>query len=86
MTFALFILVFGAFLLIILNLLPVATALPSEFASSFSTLVSTMKAWDSIFPISELLTVVSLVVTFHIAVLLFKLFRWVIHLIRGNNA
>lgn len=86
MTFILFLLAFGAFMLVVLNLLPVSTPLPQPFVDSFNTIVGSMKAWDFIFPITELLTLVVLVTAFHVVVLLFKLFRWIIHVVRGSHS
>jgi len=83
MTLILFFIAFTSFLLVILNLLPVASALPSPFVQGFTNIVSNMKAWDAIFPISELLTVVTIVVSVHLAIMFFKFVRWVIHLVRG---
>jgi len=86
MTFLIFILGFSTLLIVILNLLPQAVPLSAGFASAFSQIVASMKAWDSIFPISELLQLVAFVAIFESLILLFRLFRWVLHLVRGGNA
>lgn len=84
MTLLLFFIAFTSFLLIALNLLPDASPLSANFIDGFTSIVASMKAWDSIFPITQLLQVVALIATFHIAMLLFKMVRWSIHLVRGH--
>lgn len=86
MTFLIFIIAFITLLFTILNLLPVATPLSATFASSFTQIVASMKAWNTIFPISELLALVAFVAVFESLLLLFKFVRWVVHLARGGNS
>jgi len=86
MTFLIFIIGFIAFVIVILNVLPTAVPLSPLFANSFSSIVASMKAWDAIFPIHELLTLVAFVAIFESLILLFKFIKWTVHILRGGNA
>lgn len=85
MTFALFIIAFVVFFFGALNLLPPIEPLPVEFINGFQSIVGAMKAWDSIFPITELLALVIFVVTFDLALWLFKWVIRIIHIVRGTG-
>lgn len=70
----------------ILNLLPVAGTLSPAFASGLTLIVSNMKAWNGLFPISELLTAVGIMASFYLAKYGWKGFKWVISVVRGGGA
>lgn len=69
-----------------LNILPVASGLSTEFASSFTLIVSQMKAWDSLFPITELFACVVTITSFYLAVYGFKVVKWVVAVVRGGGS
>ncbi len=85
MTFALFIIAFIIFFFAALNLLPTASVLPTDFVDGFTLIVSNMKAWDAIFPITELLTAVSILASFYLFKYLVKVIKWVIGVVRGTG-
>jgi len=85
MTFALFLVAFITLFFILLNVLPVAGPLSADFVTSFELIISHMKAWDTVFPITELLTASSFLATFYIAKYLFKVIKWVIGVVRGTG-
>lgn len=85
MTFAIFIIAFVIFFFAALNLLPVAEPLPQEFIDGFTLIVSNMKAWDAVFPITQLLTAVSILASFYFFKYFVKLIKWVVGVVRGTG-
>jgi len=75
-------LVLGLFILG-LNLLPVAGLLSPNVASGLTFIVGQMKAWNFIFPISEMLILVGVIAGLELGILAFKFFRWGVHYLRG---
>lgn len=86
MTFFLFFTFFIAIFILLLNFLPVAVPLSSTFSVSFATLVASMKAWNFILPIDELFQVFVFLIVFESLILLFKIIRWIVHLVRGHES
>jgi len=85
MTFAIFIiLVLGVFIGL-LNVLPNATALGFSFQAAISSIVGFMNAWDYLFPIHELLTIVAIFIGFEIAVWIWHVSWKVVKFIRGHS-
>jgi len=84
MTLLAFFIAFSAFFLTLLNLLPEGD-LPIQISESFTLIVGHMKAWNSVFPVTELLQVVAAVVFFEIVLLGWKITKWLIHIIRGSG-
>lgn len=66
-----------------LSLLPIG-GLPSEVVSAAQSLGGYMAAWNTILPVSTMITIVGLVVTMKIAVFSFRIGLYVVHLIRGS--
>lgn len=58
--------------------------MPAPVLSSLTFIVGLMNAWTWLFPVGTLLTVVGLSISFHLALVLFDLAIWIIHLIRGK--
>lgn len=85
MTFAIFFIAFIALFFAGLNFLPNAEPLPSGFVTGFSEIIASMKAWNAIFPITELFVLVALVTAFWLAIWFFRVIKWVIHIVRGSG-
>lgn len=83
MTTILFFITFTSVFFVLLNFLPVSTGLPSEVVTGFQYIIGQMKAWNEIFPIDTLFTVVSIVTVYYGALWTWRAVLWVIHLIRG---
>jgi len=64
-------------------LLP-ATAIPTAALTAIVSLVGFINAYSFLFPVSTLLTVLGVVMTYYITMLVFDTGLWIIHLIRGN--
>jgi len=86
MTFAIFIvLVFGVFIAL-LNILPPITAFSFDAGTAITYIIGTMKAWDFLFPISELLVLVGVVIAFEVAIWTWHVSWRVVKFLRGHNA
>lgn len=85
MTLALFFVAFIGLFFGILNLLPVAGQIAPELQSGLVLIVSNMKAWNALFPITELLLSVGVMASFYLAKYGWKAIKWVIHIIRGGT-
>lgn len=86
MTFAIFIvLVFGVFIAL-LNILPSITAFSFDAGSAITYIIGTMKAWDFLFPITEMLVLVLAVISFEIAIWTWHVSWKVVKFLRGNHA
>jgi len=83
MTTAIFLILFFALFVAVLNFLPVASATTPAFITSIGTLVGYMKAWDFLFPISELFICVGIVVGFEVIVWSWNALTWVLKKVRG---
>jgi len=77
MTTAIFLLAFFALFVAILNFLPVMGAVTPQFITAIATMVGYMKAWNDLFPITELFICVAIVVVYEISV-------WVFHVLWGT--
>lgn len=86
MTFAIFIIIFLALFLTVLNVLPTADALPSAFATSIDTIIGYMMAWNFIFPIQELLFCVGIIILVEVSIWFWKAFKWLLQIIRGGSS
>jgi len=87
MTFAIFIVLALGLFVGLLNFLPVAQSLPSEFASSIIYVIGTMKAWDFLLPITELFVCVGIVVTYEVAIWTYlHVAIPVVKFVRGSHA
>lgn len=86
MTLLIYFVLFVSFFFIALNLLPVAGVLPNTVTTSFAMFVSYMKSWNILFPITELLLLAGLVVTFELAIVFWRIIKWVISIVRGNTS
>lgn len=85
MTFAVYIVIFGALIFGLLFLLPDATALPSEFYDGLYLIVGYIKAWDGIFAISSLIQALYFVVLFSTFIYLVKISIWIIGFFSAKN-
>jgi len=86
MTFAIFIILFLLFLIAVLNFLPVAGVLTPGFSSSLGIIVGYMKSWNFLLPINELLICVAIIVAYELIVWLWRVLKYVLHLIRGGTS
>lgn len=85
MTFAIFIIVFLALFLAVLNVLPVASPLPTAFVTSVDSIVGYMMSWNFLIPIQELLFCVGIIIGVEVSIWFWKAFKWLLHIIRGNS-
>ena len=85
MTFAIFIILVLGLFIALLNVLPLAAAYPFSFAPSVATIVGYMKAWDFMFPIHELLTLVLAYFAFEIAIWTWHTTWKIVKFIRGSS-
>jgi len=83
MTTAIFLILFFVFFVAVLNALPLAGATTPAFITAIGTFVGYMKAWNFLFPISELFICVGIVVTFEISVWGWHVMLWVLKKVRG---
>jgi len=83
MTTAIFLLAFFIFFVAVLNFLPTAGILNPVFATSVATVIGYMKAWNFLFPITELLWCVALVATYELVVWFVRVLAGTLKLIRG---
>jgi len=85
MTFAIFIVLAIGLFVGLLNILPTAAALGFSFEPSVISIVSYMNAWNFMFPVHELLTVVGAYILFEIAIWSWHVAWRVVKFIRGNS-
>jgi len=85
MTFAIFIVLVLGLFIALLNILPLASAYAFSFTPSIATIVGYMKAWNFMFPITELITLVSAFVTFELAIWAWHVSWKVVKMIRGHS-
>lgn len=85
MTFAIFMALFLALFIAVLNIAPTAGTLPITISGSITAIIAYMKAWNFLFPISELFICVGIVVLFDIAIWSWKQLVRVVHIIRGTG-
>lgn len=86
MTFAIFIGLFLVLFVAFLNWLPVAGGLDSGISAAIFTIIGSMKAWNFIFPISELFTCVLIILAYEVLYWGYKAVLGAVHLIRGTNS
>jgi len=86
MTTAIFLILFFAFFVAFLNFLPVATPANSLLVSSWGYLIGNLKAWNWLFPITELLICVGIVIAYEILVwTYFHVLIPIVRVIRGTT-
>jgi len=57
---------------------PTGGTMPTDWVNGVYTVWTDINAFSFIVPVSTLLTVLSLALAFHLSILLFKVFHWVI--------
>ena len=85
MTFAVFIVLILGLFIAILNFLPVATALPFAFLSSFGLVISYVWAWNFLLPIQEGLIAFGIVIGYELTVWVIHVLWRVVRFIRGST-
>jgi len=86
MTWAIYIALFLALFIGVLNILPTAGALSPNIVAGISFVVGEMKAWNFLFPITELLICTGAVISLMVGIWVWHAFRWLLHLIRGSGS
>lgn len=84
MTFAIFILLTFGLFIGLLNILPTADALPSGIDNAFGYVIKTMKAWDFLFPITEMLTLTLIVIIIEVALWNWGVAWKIVKFVRGH--
>jgi len=86
MTTAIFLSLFFAFFVAVLNWLPDADATNSIFLTSFDFIVGAMKSWNWLFPINELFVAVGIVIAYEVIVWSwFHVLVPVMRIVRGST-
>jgi len=86
MTTAIFLILFFAFFVAVLNWLPLADSADSFFLTSFTYFFGIMKSWNWLFPITELFYCVGILIAYEILVWgWFKVLAPVTRIIRGGT-
>jgi len=62
----------------IIGLLPAGSSAPTEWVNAVYMIWSNINAFSFIVPVNTLVWCLGIALTFHLAILLFKLFHWVI--------
>jgi len=83
MTTLVFLVLFFAFFIGVLNYLPLAGTTVPAFTSAITTMVGYMKSWNFLFPMTELFVCVGIVVAFEVIVWGWHVMLWVTKKIRG---
>jgi len=83
MTTAIFLILFFALFVAVLNFTPLAGATTPAFITSISTFIGYTKAWNFLFPITELLICVGIVVGFEIIVWTWHVLVFILKKVRG---
>jgi len=86
MTLLLFLIAFTAFILIALNLLPIAGPMPTGLSSSITSLYHLLWGWNLIFPVPTLLLVLAIGLAYHYHVYLYHLIARIFGWIRGGTS
>lgn len=86
MTFALFISLFLALFIAVLNFLPTAAPLSPAVSSGFVLVIGFMKEWNWLFPITELFICVGVVLSYEILFWSWRALLGTAHLIRGTQS
>lgn len=86
MTTAIFLALFFIVFVAVLNWLPLAGATLPAFSTAITTLVGYMKAWDFLFPITELFICVGIVVSFEVIVWSWHALNYALKKIRGATS
>jgi len=85
MTFAIFIiLVLGVFIAL-LNLLPSISAFSFDAGSAITTIIEMMKAWNFLFPITEMLVLVGIMIAFEVSIWIWHVSWRVVKFLRGHT-
>jgi len=71
------------FITFFFGLMP-ALAIPDQFLSAVVQMIGYVNALNFLFPVSTLLQVLAIALTFHIGIMLWHFVLWIIHLIRGR--
>ena len=85
MTTAIFLILFFIFFVAVLNFLPTAGALPASFSSAFTLVVGYMKAWNFIFPVSELFVCVGIIVVYELIYWGWRALTGATRIVRGST-
>jgi len=70
---------------IILSMLPTSEGLPVEVFNAITFGIEKINAFSFIFPISDMVRIVQLIVIFEVAMLTLKLTMKIIHFVRGTS-
>jgi len=85
MTFAVFIVLILGFLIAILNFLPDAGNLPIGISNAIYGKVGTLKAWNWLLPVNELLTAVKVVISYEVIVWAWHTLVKIAKYLRGHS-
>jgi len=85
MTFAIWFVLILGLLVGILNILPTAGLLPTGIVAGIATVAGFMKAWDFLFPITEIILCVKIIIGYYFVTWAIKSLIAVFRDLRGNN-
>jgi len=76
---------FYAIVAFLVNLLPTSTGLPVAMTNALVNAWTLIQGFSFIIPVDALLACIAIGMTFHVGILSFKIFHWVIGKIRGSH-
>jgi len=85
MTFAIFIVLTLGVFIGLLNILPPITAFSFDATSPVIMVIGYMKSWDFLFPIKELLTLVTAFIIFELSIWVWHVMWRVVKFLRGHS-
>lgn len=76
---------FVEFLFDLISILLPSWRLPIEFINAFEYVVLAVLSWDAILPMSEMLIVMSVIITFEVSILFTRMIFGFLSIIRGGG-
>jgi len=78
-----FLSIFTAIISFFVGLLP-TVPIPAGALNAFTSVWTFINAYSFLLPVSTMLEVLSIVMTYYVAILVFDIALWIIHLLRGR--
>jgi len=73
-------------LVMLIGLLPDSSGLPVDVTNALNYFVGVARTFDWLVPLNTLFTVFKLFVVFEVALVLFRVLRWMLHLFSATSA
>lgn len=85
MTFAIFIVLILGVFIAILNILPSIASFSFDAGAALSVVIGYMRAWNFLFPIGEMLLLLTAVISFEVSVWIWHVLWKVVKFLRGHS-